>query len=204
MTSSRYSSVAIILHWVIAALILSQAAGGIYMSGLGDSSSSKFALYQVHKSVGLFILLLSVVRLGWRVTHRRVALPSTMSPALKLVAHVTHILLYGFMISVPLIGWAMISASPAEIDTRFFGLFSWPHLPFIAPSEAGEHFYATAHEVLAFAMIGLVVLHIAAAFKHMLFDKDGVMRSIAPLSFAQIGGVAVVLLGAGRSRWFVF
>ncbi|MCK5750531.1 MAG: cytochrome b/b6 domain-containing protein, partial [Oricola sp.] len=78
MSAARYSPVAAILHWTIAALIIGQIFGGMYMHGLPNSSPVKFDLYQLHKSFGLTVLALSLVRLGWRFTHKAPPLPAAM------------------------------------------------------------------------------------------------------------------------------
>ncbi|VAW08545.1 hypothetical protein MNBD_ALPHA05-755, partial [hydrothermal vent metagenome] len=98
----RYSSVAVALHWAIAVLILTQIASGLYMAGLPNSSSVKFDLYQLHKSFGLSILGLTLIRLGWRLAHKPPALPSFMPGWQKLIARLTHWAFYALMLITPL------------------------------------------------------------------------------------------------------
>lgn len=183
MDGARYSPVAAILHWTIAALIVGQIAGGMYMHGLPNSSPVKFDLYQLHKSFGLSVLLLSLARLGWRLTHKAPALPVAMPHWQKLAARGTHWIFYALMISTPLAGWAIVSVSPTDIPTKWFGLMPVPHLPFfsgVTDREAAERLFEEQHEFLAKIIIGLLIIHVGAALKHAFVDKDGVFLSMIP------------------------
>jgi cytochrome b561 len=180
VSASTYSRTAIILHWLIALLIIGQLAGGLFMENL-PPTSFKFELYQWHKSFGIMILLLSFARLGWRFTRKPPALPDGMKAWEKLAARGTHIGFYVLMIGVPLSGWAMVSASVYDIDTVLFKLIPWPHIPGI-PQEAGlEDTLKFAHEILAKAVIVLLLLHVGAALKHHLVKKDDVLTRMIPL-----------------------
>lgn len=182
----RYTSVAIGLHWLIATLALGQIAGGLYMEGLPDSADAeKFQLIQLHKSFGITILLLTLARLGWRLTHKPPPLPVAMPGWQKALARGVHVLFYALLIGVPLGGWAMVSASPlAEtVQTYLFGVIPWPHLPFFDGVEDRRglaHDIAELHELGAKTMLALVVLHVGAAMKHWLMDSDGVLESMLP------------------------
>ena len=194
--SERYTSVAVTLHWVIALMIIGQIAGGFYMHNLPNSAPSKFDLYQLHKSFGFSILVLTAIRLGWRLTHLPPALPAGMPDWQKLAARGAHWLFYLLLFITPLAGWAMASVSPLEVPTRWFGLFEISHLPFfegVTDHEAAEDAFAGVHEFLAFSMLFLLVLHIGAALKHGFINRDGVLRSMAPGLSALIG--AAVILG---------
>ncbi|WDI31287.1 cytochrome b/b6 domain-containing protein [Hyphococcus flavus] len=191
MSEARYSSVAIILHWVIALLILGQIAGGFYMHNLPYASPIKFDLYQLHKSFGFSILALSLFRLGWRLSHRPPALPAAMPAWEKLAARSAHLGFYILMIGAPLIGWAMVSASPTDIPTKFFGVISVPHLP-IGVSETKEDFFKEIHELFAYGVLFLLALHVGAALKHRFLNKDHVLQSMTPFRASQWIGVAAV------------
>ncbi|MBI1392259.1 MAG: cytochrome b [Alphaproteobacteria bacterium] len=179
-----YAGVAIALHWIIAAMILGQIAGGFYMHNLPDGNQ-KFELYQLHKSTGITILLLSLVRLGWRLTHPAPPLPGGMPDWQRLLARGTHIGFYALMIGVPLGGWAIVSASPLapSVPTYLFGAIPWPHLPFfdgVEDRKATAEAIAEMHELGAFSILGLFALHVAAALKHHFKDKDGVLARMLP------------------------
>ncbi len=202
MSEARYSSVAVALHWAIAVLILGQIAGGFYMHNLPNASPIKFDLYQLHKSFGLSILLLTVFRLGWRFTHRPPALPAAMPGWEKLAARAAHWGFYALLILTPLAGWAMVSVSPTEIPTKFFGFIPVPHLPFfdgVADAKAAEDMMKERHELLAILILVLLALHVGAALKHRFWNKDQVLQSMTPSRVGQWAGVAGILatLGVG-------
>ncbi|MEO1137210.1 MAG: cytochrome b/b6 domain-containing protein [Pseudomonadota bacterium] len=202
MSVERYNSVAVVLHWAIAILIIGQIAGGFYMHNLPNSSPIKFDLYQLHKSFGLSVLALSLARLGWRLAHRPPALPASVPGWQQLAARATHWAFYALMILTPLAGWAMVSVSPVDIPTKLFGIIPVPHLPFfegVSDREAAEESFKERHEFLAKLIIGLLVLHVAAALKHVFVDKDGVMKSMTPARAGQWIGIGAIFaaLGAG-------
>lgn len=192
MQEQRYTSVAVALHWAIAILILGQIAGGFYMHDLPNSSPIKFDLYQIHKSFGLSILMLSLARLGWRLGHRPPALPPAMPAWEKLAARSVHWGFYFLMIATPLIGWSIVSVSPTDIPTKYFGFIPVPHLP-LAGGESAEDFFEEAHELFAYAILFLLALHVGAALKHLLFNKDRVFQSMALSRMGQWAGVSAVL-----------
>ncbi len=201
MDQARYSSVAVTLHWVIAILILGQIAGGLYMHNLPNSAPEKFDFYQLHKSFGLSILSLTIVRLGWRLMHKPPALPAAAPGWQKIIARITHWIFYALLFLTPLAGWAMVSVSPLNLPTYWFGLFEIPHLPFFDGVEdrgALEDTFKERHAFLAFSILALLALHVGAALKHGFLNKDGVLRSMAPKVGAYIGIAAIfVVLGIG-------
>ena len=177
--TARYTRIAISLHWLIALLIIGQLAGGKIMMAL-DPAPIKFELFQLHKSFGFIILGLSVLRLIWRLMHRPPALPDNLKPWEKYAAKLTHIGFYGFMIGLPLSGWAMVSASTPKITTKIFKAIKVPDLPGIARTDAMEALTKNVHEFMAYALIALLLLHIGAALKHHFVLKDGVLRRMLP------------------------
>ena len=201
---ARYNTVAVALHWAIALIIVGNIAGGVFMHNLPNSSPIKFDLYQLHKSFGLAVLALSLARLGWRLTHKVPALPERTPAWQRLGARAAHWGFYALMIATPLAGWAMVSVSPTDIPTYLFGVIPVPHLPFfagVADRAAAEDLFAEAHEYLAFAMLGLLALHIGAALKHRFLDRDSVLQSMAMATRREWAGFAVILavLGFGAA-----
>jgi len=176
---TQYSKVAITLHWLIAILIIGQLAGGKIMMAM-DGSSLKFELFQLHKSFGIIILLLSLVRLVWRLTHKAPPLPEHMPRFEKMAAKISHLGFYGLMIGIPLAGWAMVSAAPVQITTKIFKVVKWPDLPLIERSEGLAKFFSQAHEVMSVMIFVLLLIHIGAALKHHFKDKDDVMTRMVP------------------------
>lgn len=196
MAQSRYTTIAIVLHWTMAILLISQIIGGVYMHKLPNSANEKFDLYQLHKSFGLSILILSVVRLGWRFSHKATALPADMANWERLAARSIQWAFYGLMLIIPLIGWAMVSVSPKDIPTFLFGVIPWPHLPLagiVSDRAAAEGLAAEFHEYLAFLFAGLIALHIGAALKHRFIAKDGVFASMALRQGKEWLGVAAIM-----------
>ena len=181
---SRYSTVAIVLHWLIAAAIVFQVIIAWRMGG--GRTPEGFALVQLHKSIGITVLLLSLARLAWRLTHRPPPPPAGMAAWEKALAKVAHVGLYVIMIGLPITGWIMVSASRIQVPTLLYGVVPWPHLPGLAhlaePAKSAWHgFGETGHEVLAWGAYVLVALHVAGALKHQLLSKDEpVLAHMAP------------------------
>jgi cytochrome b561 len=180
--SESYTRVAIILHWVIALMLIGNLAGGLLMDFL--PREQKFAVIQLHKSSGFTVLALSLVRIAWRLTHKPPALPDTMAGWEKMAASFAHGFFYFAMIAMPLSGWVMASSAPYKITTEWFGLFEIPNVPGLADSPdrkaINEAAYET-HELIAYGTIGLILLHVGAALKHHIKDKDGVLARMLPM-----------------------
>lgn len=145
-----------------------------------EGSPLKFELFQLHKSFGIIILILSLLRLAWRLTHKAPTLPAQMPKHERLAAKISHIGFYGLMIGIPLAGWAMVSAAPIKITTKIFKVVKWPDMPLIERSEGLEDFFSQAHEVMSIMIFVLLVVHIGAALKHHFKDKDDVMTRMVP------------------------
>jgi|SRR5579871_5661000 len=181
----RYGSVAMTLHWLIAAFVLVNLCLGLYMAGLPHIDPNRFLIFQTHKSIGLTVLVLSIVRLGWRLINPIPPLPLGMNPALRLGARAAHYLLYFLIVAIPLAGWAMVSSSSLGLPTPYFGLFSWPNIPFLAdlPRTVKMHnltLFGTTHALLAYLMIGLFVFHVLGALYHQFLRRDDVLRRMLP------------------------
>ena len=180
--AQRYTAVAVFLHWTIALLIIGQIAGGLWMtSGEGSPvpGDPRFTVFQLHKSFGLTILLLSVARLVWRLMNPPPAMPAHLAGLEKFAAKAAHVLFYVLIIVLPLTGWAVVSSSSTGLPTHFFGLFTWPHLPLPTGAETHELF-EESHELLAYGAIGLIALHVAGALKHQILDKTDLIGRMAP------------------------
>jgi cytochrome b561 len=184
-SSARYNTVAMTLHWVIALGIIVNIALGLYFPDLPRSDPNKFVLAQLHKSIGLTVLVLSVARVAWRLVNPVPPLPPGMSPFLKFVARATQFVLYFLIIAIPLSGWAMVSSSPLGLPTMYFGLFQWPHISYFADLPRSERMHlvfrlANVHALLAWSAIVLVPLHIAGALYHQFIRRDNVLARMVP------------------------
>lgn len=171
---SRYTRTAIALHWVLGLAIVAVFAVGVYMADL-PFSPLRLKLYNWHKWAGVTILLLSLLRLVWRLTHRPPPLPASIEQAMpgwqRVAHHGTHHLMYLLFFAVPLIGWAYSSA--AGFPIVWFGVLP---LPDLMPSDkALAELIKPLHKLGALALAGLVLLHVGAALKHQLIDRDGLL-----------------------------
>jgi cytochrome b561/polyisoprenoid-binding protein YceI len=179
----RYAPIAILLHWLIAAAIVLQIALAGRMEG---HTPQAFAVTQLHKSVGITILLLSLVRLAWRLTHPPAPLPAAMPRWEKRLAEIVHVGFYGIMIAMPLTGWLMVSASKTAIPTLLYGVVHWPDIPGLAGlAPAARKTWAAigrdGHEIIAKLIYVLLALHVAGALKHQLLSRDEpVLGRMAP------------------------
>jgi cytochrome b561 len=178
----RYGAVATTLHWLIAAAIIFQLMLGLWMTSLLDTDPLKFSRYQLHKSIGLTILVLSVARLLWRLINVVPPLPQHMPMWERWAAHASHFLLYTLMIMLPLSGWARVSTDPIGIPTLWFGAFEVPPMPGLTPDEAITDALHETHELFGYAMIALLLVHVGAALKHHFWDRDTVFRRILPFA----------------------
>lgn len=170
--TDRYTRTAIVLHWTIAALVLVNL-----WLGLGhDSLPKDWAVMPVHKAVGITILALTLVRIGWRLAHPAPPLPVTLRPWERAAALTSHVLLYAFLLVMPLSGWAMVSGSKRR-PLEWFGAFDIPYLP-VSDAVAGAGH--EVHELLGWGMVALLVVHVAAALRHHFLLRDNVLARMVP------------------------
>ncbi|MDR3509269.1 MAG: cytochrome b/b6 domain-containing protein [Caulobacteraceae bacterium] len=226
--AARYASVAILLHWAIALAILANILVGWWMSDAIDVPATMvraIAAFQLHKSLGLTVLALSLVRLAWRLVNPPPPLPQHMPAWERLAAHAAHVGLYGLMIALPLSGWLYVSAGwsvphgrPLVIPTVYFGLFKVPHLFGLEAASLSTRAGVAggaleAHELFVWAALGLAAAHVGAALKHWVIDRDQVLSRMVPglpslgpaaplpppapgRRVALIAGFAAILIGA--------
>jgi cytochrome b561 len=178
--STRYGAVAQSLHWIVAALIVTQFALAWTAMDL-PLGIHKLVLFARHKSVGMTVLMLAVVRLLWRTTHRPPALPRGMTPLEEKLAHATHWAFYVLLFAMPLSGWLMSSAKNYSVS--WFGVFTWPNL--IAQNERVFDALRTLHDWLSWALFGISVLHVLAALKHHFWNKDDVLLRMLPFTHTE-------------------
>lgn len=169
----RYSRGAIAFHWVIAALVLFNLWLGLFH----DSLPREWKVMPVHKSVGITILVLSLARLGWRLTHRPPHFPDRLPDWEKLLAKASHWLFYVLLIALPLTGWLMSSSPEKPRPFSWFFLFDVPLLP-ATPALAGAAH--EAHELLGWTMALLVLIHVAAALRHHFILRNRVFGRMLP------------------------
>jgi cytochrome b561 len=194
-TVQRYTKTAIILHWVVGLLIIAMLALGLWMSGLPKDAPKtatfdlfNWGLYTVtlpepvsvrtfyfnlHKSIGITVMGLILLRIFWRLTHVVPAFPDTMKGWEKILADLGHKALYVMMVVLPLSGFIMSIYSK-------WGIL-WFGLPLVDGLDNPQlrDFFKAVHEISAWIILALIVVHVAAAIKHKLIDKDEVMKRMS-------------------------
>ncbi len=171
--STRFGRPARLLHWSMALLILAMLFIGVAMvTSLADYGT----LVALHRPLGLLILLLAVLRLANRWHRPPPPLPADLPPWQRRAAHASHVALYGLMLAMPLVGWAMLSA--ARIPVVVVGPLVLP--PILPQSPMLYARLRELHTVLAYGLFGLILAHLGAALMHGLIRQDGVLSSMAP------------------------
>lgn len=175
MTTARYTTTAILLHWLMALMIFVVFPLGLYMHDL-KLSPAKLQLYSYHKWAGITLLLLAILRVLWRLTHRPPALlmPRWQQTASSLV----HTLLYLLFLLIPVSGWLMSSAK--GVQTVWFGVLPLPDL--VSKDKELGYMFGFLHASLNYVLLVLVTLHIAAALKHHWIDRDRLLSRMLPRS----------------------
>jgi cytochrome b561 len=174
---ARYSGTAQTFHWVIAALIVTQFVLARMQEHL-PLGARKLAILARHKSVGMTILILAILRLAWRLGHAAPPLPEGMRPYERWAARATHIAFYVLLFAMPLTGWMMSSAKNYSVS--WFGLFTWPNL--IGKNERAFDLLRSTHDILSNVLFAIAVLHILAALKHHFWDRDDVLVRMIPFT----------------------
>ncbi|MCL4168217.1 UNVERIFIED_CONTAM: hypothetical protein GTU68_040317, partial [Idotea baltica] len=167
----------------MALLIVGMLIVGKFMVQLDETNVLRFTLTQWHKTFGVLILLLAVFRLVWSLTHRSPPHPAGAPKWEAIAASLSHVVLYALLFIAPITGWMLVSVSPLNIDTLLFNLIPWPHLPWLTDlvdKTSAEARFAQFHEIATGALIALLILHVSAALKHHIIDKDTVMSGMLP------------------------
>ena len=171
----RYSGVAIALHWTSAVLVLCGFALGLYMAGLAFSPA-KLRYVSWHKWIGITIFLVAAARIAWRHARPPPPLPDFVPAWQQRVAHLSHLALYALMLAIPLSGWLFSSAS--GVGVVYLGILPLPNL--VARDKSLADALLVVHQTLNFVLAALVLLHVGAALKHALVDRDGVLSRMLP------------------------
>ncbi len=187
-TSEHWGALSKGMHWLVVLLVLAQFALARIAGNL-PLGMEKLATLTRHKSIGITILGLAVLRLLWRTLSAGPALPSALPTLQRRLAAATHVALYAVLFAIPLSGWLMSSAKNYPVS--WFGLLQLPDL--VAPDEAAFRFWQQSHEWLTSALLALAALHVLAALKHHFVDRDDVLRRMLPF----VRGVACWALLAG-------
>ena len=175
--TERYTRIAIVFHWVIAAFVVANIAFA-WTFKIWDDRPWTQSVTNTHKTIGITVLGLALMRLLWRIAHR----PPPLSPALPrwqaVAARTGHAALYFLIIAMPLSGWIYDSAweYAADVPIDFFGLFEMPRIAWVADMPAGpkkevDELFHHVHEWLSYLLYVLLAAHLAGALKHQYFDR---------------------------------
>jgi cytochrome b561 len=182
---SRYTRTAITLHWLIALLMIGNVALALSADSLPDDWVRP--VINTHKSIGITVLGLALMRILWRVSHKPPPLPREFPSWEKVAAHLAHFLLYVLMIGLPLSGWLHDSAwkDAATHPMRLFDLFPWPRIGYVmnldpALKETLHDRFGALHTWLGYALYALLAMHIGGALKHQWIDRKSVLKRMMP------------------------
>jgi cytochrome b561 len=178
-TPSRYGVVAMLIHWGMALLLAALLAMGWYMVSLPDAGfdGRKIGLILAHKSIGMFALLLVLVRIAWRNMNALPRLPDSVPGWQQGAAYFVHLCFYALMLALPVTGWLMSSAGGFPVYL-WFDRGALPDL--IRNNESQFRFYIDLHRWLAWALLGFLLAHAAAALVHHFVGRDDTMRKMLP------------------------
>ena len=165
-----------LLHWLIVLLVLCQFVVGFYAQPL-PVGIERLKMLTFHKSLGLTVFALVILRLLWRLYTPAPKLPAGMKPLERFGAHLSHATLYGLLLTLPILGWLTSNAS--NLTVRWFFTFNLPNL--VNPDARLANLTKHLHDFGAWLLLAVVCLHVAAAFWHEFARRDGVLRRMLPL-----------------------
>jgi len=173
-TNRSWGSLTKALHWIIVLLIINQwviAEQAEELKGL-----AKLQALSWHKSFGMTILMLAIIRLVWRWMNPVPDLTAETKPWERVLAKISHVLLYALIFAMPLTGWMMSSAR--NFPVSWFKLFQFPDL--VAPAEQTFHRMQDLHHLLFSVLVVVALLHAAGALKHHFIDRNDVLKRMLP------------------------
>lgn len=183
---ARYSPVAMAFHWVLALLILVDFALAESFSRFNPGDALYFTwAYPAHMSLGMLVIIVGLGRIAWRLTHSYPPVSPDTGALLRVLARGAHWLLYVFMIVAPLSGWAVLSAR--KNPPVLIGMLHWPNIPFVAEMTRAQrvaiyNVVFPGHIWWSYIGMGIVALHVSAAFYHHYWRRDDALRRMLPES----------------------
>ena len=175
-TTETYGSMAKTLHWLVSLMVTSLLLVGFFMGDL--AKPFRFTVYNIHKLVGLSLLLIMIFRVGWTLSNPRLNYPVKLPYWQIRAARGVHMLLYLLVIAMPLSGWIMATAAEHPPDLFGFKFI----LPFIPASKPLAKSANQIHKTMAWTLIAVLSLHIGAALKHYFVNKDNVLQRMLPFT----------------------
>lgn len=174
---ARYTATAIFLHWLIALLLLGQFAFGMLLGDIPRGTPERGFYVNLHKSSGILIGLLVLLRIGWRLSHAPPPLPATMPAWQRRAARLSHAVLYLCMVLLPLSGY--LASNFSRYGVKFFNVVHWA--PWGPDDKAWYTLFNQTHHFAALVLAIFVALHLLAVAKHMLVDRDGLLLRMWPV-----------------------
>jgi len=179
-TTTGWGIVARLFHWIMALMIIAMLIFGSTMESISDLAE-RFSAVQMHKSMGFTVFTLAILRVIWRLINPTPALPATMPRWQIMASHASHIAIYALIVAIPLSGWLMVTSSPlndpgaypVQVKNMVWGLFEMPDLFATGDKDLSETFHLV-HEILTKSLMAILLLHVAAAVKHAVIDRDAV------------------------------
>jgi cytochrome b561 len=185
MQIARYTRLAMLFHWVVAVLITINVILVLSVDAMPDSFERP--IINLHKSIGLTVLGLAIMRLFWRLAHPAPALPPAYALWERKLAHAAHIFLYLLIFLMPITGWIHDSAwkGAAAHPLTLFGVIPWFRIGFIAHQDPAtkeqiHSLFSAIHSSLAYVLYAMVAVHIAGALKHQFFDRQPELQRMWP------------------------
>ena len=175
MGNRAYTSTAIFLHWLMALLVVSTFPLGVVMHEMA-LSPDKLRMMSYHKWLGVTVFVLLLVRLLWRASHKPAPMLEVIPRWQRMLAQAVHVLLYVLLFSIPLSGWLMSSAK--GFQTVYLGVLPLPDL--LAKDKVLGDALGALHEVLNITLLVLLAMHVGAALKHHVIDRDGTLARMIP------------------------
>lgn len=172
----RYDKVAIALHWLVAIGVVVMVGLGWYMTDIPKGTPERAFFYNLHKSIGLTVGIIVLIRVGWRWTHQPPRLPAGTARWVVNASKLSHALLYALLVLMPVAGFT--ASNFTKYGVTYFGLFKIG--PFMAENKAMWELFQGIHHAASEVLVVVIAIHIAAAFKHLLIDKDGVFLRMLP------------------------
>lgn len=174
---TRYHSLSIVLHWLIALGLVFMLGSGLFMVNAEIPKAEQYKLFQIHKAAGVVMLWAILLRVMTRWLTIQPSLPEVMTEKEKALAKLGHIFLYVGLLIMPLSGWLMVSASPFGLPTFVFvDWIKWPHIPYVERNKAIESVARDIHWWMACILVILIVGHIAAVIKHKRQQKLSLIK----------------------------
>ena len=185
IVAEKYSKTAMVLHWLVAVLIIGNVVLGLAAGTLPDGWVRP--VVDTHKSIGITVLGLAILRLLWRAAHKPPPLPASYPAWERISAHTAHVALYLIIFGLPISGWMHDSAwnGGASHPMRLFGVVPWPRIAWLADLDPAtkDRLHAelfTVHWAFGLALYGLLTLHILGALKHQFLDREPELQRMMP------------------------